>query len=170
MKQAVEATKNELDADGRRKHPIHLLRLNLDTLQKAVDTGKPLTEADVFMDKAHRRLPSLIAATNEKVRLTELDLHDYQPQANLKQDKFGNIEIVNHDFTKIAELKALMTPEQQDDFNRMIIEAQESGKPITYNLLKNPAGLRITSDSSTTQNPNKAMKLQKIQIHENLVD
>lgn len=68
MKEAIEATKRDLDEQGRRRRPYHEVRFNMKTLQEAIDGDKEVSEEELQRDKAKWRLPSQISATNDMLK------------------------------------------------------------------------------------------------------
>jgi len=67
VRQALEMTKEDLNADGVLQRPKPELRVNLCTLQKKIDNNEEINEGDIALDNAHQRLPSLINESINKM-------------------------------------------------------------------------------------------------------
>ena len=113
-------TKQDLNGDGiwQRKSPE--LRLNLSTLQEAIDKNVEITQADIALDNAERRLPSLIAARNEnmawKAHPCEVNYLPKPEEEPKKEDpkQYG-----------FEEMAAMMKPEQLQDLIKQLEDMQK---------------------------------------------
>lgn len=74
-------TNRELGSDGVRVGTQPSIRMDLKTLQGAVDKNVEITEGDIALDKAKERLPSLIAVRNKAMLNKAHPLEVYEAPA-----------------------------------------------------------------------------------------
>ena len=123
-------TKADLNGEGIWQRPNPELKLNLSTLQEAIDKNVEISQADIALDNAERRLPSLIAERDNKMKwaahpceVTQMPKAELEPK---KEDpkQYGFEEMVG--MMKPDQLKDLM--KQLEDLQKEEDEAIASGE------------------------------------------
>ena len=98
-------TGRDLNSEGVLTRPQQSIKMDLKTLQNAIDKNVEINQGDLALDKAKQRLPSLIAARNTAMlnKAHPLEVYEAPPD---KEDDAATKAL------SPEEMMNLMTPEQ----------------------------------------------------------